>query len=186
MLGGSVHTVKENAEALIVASKEIGLEVNAVKTKYTDTSPEQNAGRNNSIKIDSSSFEKGEQFKYLGTTVRNQNSNQEEIKSRFNSRNPFCQLVKNLLSSRLLSKNLKIKIYKTTILPVVFYVCETWSLILREERRLRLFDNKVHWRIFGPKRDEVTGKWRRMHTEKLNDLYYSPNVIGVVKSRRNR
>jgi hypothetical protein len=71
-------------------------------------------------------------------------------------------------------------------LPVVLYGCETWSLTLREEHRLRVFENRVLRRIFGPKRDEVTGEWRRLHNEELNDLYSSPNIIGVIKSRRLR
>jgi len=78
--------------------------------------------------------------------------------------------VQNLLSYRLLSKNLKIKIYRTVILPIL-YGCETWSLSLREERKLRVFENKVLRRIFGPRRDEVTGEWRRLYNEELNDLY---------------
>ena len=86
--------------------------------------------------------------------------------------------MQNLSSSRLLSKNLKIKIYRNIILPVVLYGCETWSLTLREEMKLRVFENKVFRRIFGPRRDEVTGDWRRMHKEELNDLYASPNIVG--------
>ena len=92
----------------------------------------------------------------------------------------------NLLSSRLLSKNLKIKIYRTIILPVVLYGCETWSLTSREERRLRVFENKVLRRIFGPRSDEGTGDWRRLHKEELNDLYSSPNMVRVIKWRRMR
>jgi len=94
--------------------------------------------------------------------------------------------VQNLLSSRLLSKNLKIKIYRIIILPVVLYACETWLLILREERRLRVFENRVLRKVFGPKRDDVTGEWRKLHNEELNDLYSLPNIVRVVKSRRMR
>jgi len=94
--------------------------------------------------------------------------------------------VQNIFSSRLLSKNLKIKIHRTKILPVVLYGCETWSLKLREERKLRVFDNMVLRRIFGPRRDEVTGEWRRLHNEELNDLYCSPNLVLVIKSIRMR
>jgi len=94
--------------------------------------------------------------------------------------------VQNLLSYRLLSKNLKIKIYRTIILPVVLYGCETWSLTLREEHRLRVFDNRVLKKVFGPRRDEVTGEWRKLHNEELNDLYSLPNIVRVVKLRRMR
>ena len=96
--------------------------------------------------------------------------------------------VQNLLSSRLLSKNLKIKIhvYRTIILPVVLYGCETWSLTLREERKLRVFENIVLRRIFGPRRGEAMGEWKRLHNEELNDLYSSPNIVWVIKSRRMR
>jgi hypothetical protein len=88
------------------------------------------------------------------------------------------------LSSRLLSKNTKIRVYRSVVLPVVLYGCETWSLTLSEEQRLRAFENRVLRRIFGPKRDEATGEWRRLHKEELNDLYSSPNIIRVIKSRR--
>jgi len=85
----------------------------------------------------------------------------------------------------LLPKNLKIKIYRTIILPVL-YGYETWSLTLREERKLRMFENMVLRRIFGPRRVEVTGEWRRLHSEELNDLYPLPNTVRVIKSRRMR
>ena len=103
----------------------------------------------------------------------------------FIARNACCHSVQNLLSSSL-SKNLKIKIYRTIIFLVVLSGCETWSLTLREERRLRLFQNWVLRRIFGPKRDEVTGEWRKLHNEKLNNLYSSPSIVRVMKSRRTR
>ena len=100
------------------------------------------------------------------------------------SGNACYHSVQNLLSSRLLSKNLKIKIYRTIILPVVLYGCETWSLTLREERKLRVFENMVLRRIFEPRRDKVMGEWRRLHNCKLNDLYSSPNIVQVIKLRR--
>jgi hypothetical protein len=90
------------------------------------------------------------------------------------------------LSSRLLSRNIKTKIYKTIILPVVLYGCETWSLTLREEHRLRVFENRVLRRIFGPKKDAVTGGWRKLHNEELHNLYSSPSIIRMIKSRRMR
>ena len=80
---------------------------------------------------------------------------------------------------------MKIKIYKTIILPVVLYGCATWSLTLREESRLRVFENRILRRIFGPKRDE-NGECRRLHNEELHSLYRSPNMVRVIKSRRLR
>jgi len=80
----------------------------------------------------------------------------------------------------------KLKIYRTIILTVVLYGCETWSLTFMEECRLRVFENRVLRRIFGPKRDEVTGEWRKLYNEELNDLYCSPNIVRVIKSRRIR
>jgi hypothetical protein len=84
------------------------------------------------------------------------------------------------LSSRLISKNVKIKVYETVILPVVLYGCETWSLILREEHRRRVFENRVLRRIFGPKREE-DGSWRKLHNDELHDLYSSPDIVRVIK-----
>jgi hypothetical protein len=128
-----------------------------------------------------------EELKYLETTLTNHNSIGEEIKSRLKSGNDASyHLVQNILSSNLLLKNLKIKIHRTIIMPVVVYGCKTWSLTLREERRLRVFQNRVLRRKFGLKRDEVTGEWRKLHNEGLNDLYSSPNNIQVIQSRRMR
>ena len=112
-----------------------------------------------------------------------QNSIQEEIKSRLKSRNACYHSVQNLLSSSLLSENIKITIYGITILPALLYGCKSWLLALGEECRLTLFEGRVLRRIFGPKRDEVSWEWKKIHNEELNDLYSSPNIVWVIKSR---
>jgi hypothetical protein len=159
-LGENIDTIQNNIEALLDAGKEVGLEVNSEKTKYVLMSRKK-AGQKHGINIANRSFEGVAKFKYLGTTLTDQNCMQEEAKSRLNSGNACYHSVQSLSSSRLLSRNVKVKIYKTIILPVVLYGCETWSLTLREGTRLRVFENRVLRRIFGPRTDEVTGEWRK-------------------------
>jgi len=120
-------------------------------------SGDQNAGPSHSMKTNNSSFEGVKGFKYLGTALTNQNCIWEAIKNRLKSGNACYHSVQNLLSSSVLSKDTKIKTYRTIILHVVLYGCEAWSLTLREEHRLRVFENRAMRRIFGPKRDEITG-----------------------------
>jgi hypothetical protein len=129
----------------------------------------QNAGQNRDIKTANRCFENLAQFRYLVTTVTNENLNQMEIKRRLNS-------VQILLSSCLLCRNIKIRIHKTTILPVVLYGCETLFLTLREEHKLRVLENRVLRRIFELKRNN----------EELHNLLFSPNIIRMIKSRRMR
>jgi hypothetical protein len=125
----------------------------------------QNAGQNHNIKKGGRSFENVAQFKYLGTTVTNQNLIQEEIKRIWNSGNSCYHSVQKLLFSRLFPKNVKIRIYKTIILPMVLYGCETWYLTLREVHRQRVFEKRV------------------LHNEELHNLYSSPSIIRNIKSR---
>jgi hypothetical protein len=150
---------------------EFILELNPEKSKCMLMSRSQKTGQKYSIKIASRAFEDVAMFKYHGTRLKDQNHMHEEIKSRLNSGNACYHKVQSLLSSRLLSRNLKVKIYRTILLPFVLYGCETESLTLREEHRLRVFEIRVLRGIFVPKRDEVTGEWRRLHNGELHNLY---------------
>jgi hypothetical protein len=140
-------------------------------------SRQQNAGQSCDIKITNRSFENVSQLKYLGTTETNQNL---ERKRKLNYGNVFYHLAQNLLSSRLLYKNVKIRRCKIIIMPAFLCGCETWSLTLREAHRLWVFENRVMRIIFGPKRDEVTGEWRKLHNEELRNLYSSPSIIRMI------
>jgi hypothetical protein len=157
-VGGSIDTIKKNTKALLVASKEVGLEVNPEKTKHMLMSRSQKIGQKHSIKVANTSFEDVAKLKNLGKRLTDQNCMHEEINSRLNSGNACYHSVHSLLSSRLLSRNLKVKIYKTIILPTVLYGCETWSLTKRKEHILWVFENTGLRRTVGPKRDEITGE----------------------------
>jgi hypothetical protein len=152
IVGENIDAIQKDTKSLLDASKE-GL--NPEKTKYMLVSRCQKAGQRQSIKIRNRFFENVAKFKYLRTTLTDQNCIHEEIKGRLNSGNACYHSVQSLLSSCLLSRNIKVKIYKTIILPVL-YGCETWSVTLTEEHRLRVFENRVLRRIFGPKRHDVT------------------------------
>ena len=142
--------------------------------------------KNHYIKIDDKSFERVKQFQYLGKTKTNQNFIYEDIKSRLMSQNACYCSVQNLWSSSLLSKNTKIKIHRTVILPIVLYKCEAWPLALTEEHRLRVFKNRMLKKMFGLMRDEIAGEWRRLHIKELYDLFSLTNIIRMIKSRRMR
>jgi hypothetical protein len=145
----NIDSIKNNKETLLDSSKEVGLEVNPEKAKYMLMSCSQKLGQKHSIKIADRSFEDVVKFIYLGTTLTDQNCMHEEINSILNSGNAWYCSVQSLLSSCLLSRNVKVKIHKTLIVPVVLYGCETRSLTLREEHRLRVFKNRVFRIIFG-------------------------------------
>ena len=150
-------------------------------------SRDQNAGRSHNIKDWQQLLWEGG-VKIHGNNLNKWKFHSGRIMSRLKSRGGGAHYhsVQILLSSRLLPKNTKIKIYRIIILSDVQNGCETWSITLGEEQRLRVFENRVLRRIFGTKRDEVKGKWRKVHNEELNDLYPSPNIVRGIKSRRMR
>jgi hypothetical protein len=152
LLQCNIDNIKKNPETLIDANKKVSLKINIQKTKYMLLSRQQNASQNGDIKIASRSFENVSQLKYLQLTVTNQNLIQEQIKRGLTSDNACHHSVQKLLSSHLLLKIIK----NILILSVVLYGCDTWSLTLREEHRLRLFENRVLRRIFGLRKDGVT------------------------------
>jgi hypothetical protein len=180
LVGDNIDTIKKNDETSIDASEEVGLEINVEKTKYMLLSRHQNVGQSRDVKIADRSFENVSQFKYLGTTVINTNFIQEEIKRRLISDNTYYHSVQNLFSSSLLSKNVKIRIYETLILPFILYGCEILSLILREERRYWVFENRALEIMSGLESDEVTGGWRELPNEELHNLHFPPSVIRMV------
>ena len=144
--------------------------MNADKTKYFVVSRSENAGRSSNMKIDNGHFEWLEEFRYLGTTLTSQNSVQVEMKNSLMPGNAWYHSVRIFCLPYCYPK-FKSKIHRTVILRFVSYVIETCSLTLTDERRLRVFEYGVLSRIFWPKRDEVTGEWKKQHNEKVNDLY---------------
>ena len=154
LIGDDIRTIERKVHVLLNACNGIGLAENTGKTMYMEIGRHRGIIANEHIRIGSNSYEKVKSFKYLGSLVTNQNSIQDEIKCRLKAGNSHYYSVQILLYSGLSSKNLKFKIYKTIILPVVLYGCEALSLTLREERRLRIFENRILRRILGPKRDQ--------------------------------
>ncbi|KAJ9574461.1 hypothetical protein L9F63_008387, partial [Diploptera punctata] len=162
LLSDSEEIVSVNTHTLLSNTKKLGLEVNINKTKYMVTRRNSLNNVNVQLMTNEENVEEVAEFKYLGTIITNRNEMHKEIKHRLNSGNACYYALQRLLMSQLLSKNVKLKIYKTIILPVILYGCETWTLTLREERRLQVFENKVLRKIFGPKRDKQTVKSRRL------------------------
>jgi hypothetical protein len=151
--------------------------VNPEKIKYKLLPRYQKAEIKHTTKTANRPFEDTGKFNYLGASQTDQNCMHEEVKSRLNSRNACYHSVQSLLSSSIPSRNLKVKIYKTIILKVVLCGCETWSLVLREKHRLIASEKRVLRRIFGPRKDEVTGEWRKLHS---GDKIKENEVAGYV------
>ena len=164
---------------LLNACKDIGLAVNTGKTKKLEMGLHRGMIANEHIKICSNSYEKVKNFKCLGSLLANQNYIQEEIKCKLKAGNS-CYSVKTHLSSRILSRNLEIKVYKAIILPVVLYGCENGLI-----HKGRNATKGIRKQDSGPKRDG-NREWRRLHKEELHTLHLSPNIVRGMKSRRLR
>jgi hypothetical protein len=139
-----------------------------------------------SLTVAGKSFERVKEFAYLGALITDRNYIKSELKRRTRSGNACYYSVQKLLATRLLSKKAKLIIYRSIILPVALYGCETWTLTREYENWFRVFENKVLRRIHGPKRDDHTGEWRRLHNEELHSLHAAPDILRVIKSRRLR
>jgi hypothetical protein len=144
------------------------------------TSCHQNSGQNQNVRIANELFENVAKFRYLGITLTNHNDINDEINGILNSRNACYNSVQSFFVFPSHVKKLKMKIYKTIILPVVLYGCENWFLTLREECRLRVFESRVLRRTFEPKREEDRS-WRKLDNDELHDLYSSPNIVKVTE-----
>ena len=131
-------------------------------------------------------FEMVREFKYMERALTNRNCIHEKMKSKLNSSNAYHHSVQNRLSCSLLPQNRNIKIHRNIFLPVLFYTCTAWSLTLRKDTGWGCFENRVLRKIFRTKRGEETGEWRILHHKELYDLYSSPNIIRVIKSRKIR
>jgi hypothetical protein len=145
----------------------------------------QKVGPKHSIKTTNKTFENVAKFKYSGT-LTDQNQMHKEIKSSLNLGNACYHSIQSLLSSCLLSRNVKVKKYKTTVLPAVLYGCETLALASRDEHKLRVFENMVLRTISGPKRDKVLGEWRKLHNAELHNMYSYSRIIRQIKAKRMR
>jgi hypothetical protein len=188
LLGDSREIVRRNAELLKKAGEEVGLEFSEEKTKYMLVDRLGEELDVSDLEVDNMIFEKVSIFKYLGGLLEDRKDMGigAEIKQRLNSGNACFYALNKLLKSRDLSRNTKLRIYKTIILPVVLYGCETWALTRQQENRFRVFENKILRKIFGAKRDEETGEYRRLHNQELEELFDSPSIIRVMKARRTR
>jgi len=177
--------MKKTTEALIAPTKQSGLQANAENTKYMGMCSRPAYKTRSHIKIGNKSFEWVKHFRYFVITLTTLHCIHEKIKTRLKLGNVCYHSAQNILSCSLLSKNITTKIFRSNILPAILFGCEICSLTQREKHKLRVFENRVLRKIFGPNRDEATEALRRLHNEELCDLYSSLN-IRLIKSTRTR
>lgn len=186
IIGNSRLNVKNTFSNFEEHAGNMGLKINEEKTKYMYST------RNNRIRdrvgqnitIDDYNFERVKKFKYLGTTLSEDTDGTEEINCRIQAGNKCLYATHKLLKSKQTSRRTKINIYKTIIRPVVMYGCETWTLTVANEERLRVFERRVLRKIYGPTVDATTGRYRTRTNRELEDLYGEPNIVREIKSKR--
>lgn len=177
--------LKNLTKLFIQETSRMGLKINDEKTKYMHFS-KQEIDQTNEINIDGHSFEKVDLFKYLGILISSQNSEEPEINNRINQANKSMYACNKILTSKILSRQTKFKVYHTIIRPVLLYGAETWILNKKEERKLIVFENKILRKIFGPVNDN--GEWRIRHNEEIRNLYrdYDYDITAHARVRRLR
>ena len=176
VLLGYEEILRANTHTLLSNTKKLGLKVNINKTKYMVTNRYSLYNGNGQLMTNEGNFEEVAEFKYLGKIITKRNEMHKELK----------QEAQLLCITGTFVIPTSLKLYRTVILPVILYRCETWTLTLKEEKMLQVFENKVLRKIFVPKRDDQTGAWRRLHNGELHNLYEKPDIIRIVRSRRLR
>lgn len=173
-------------EVLETAASKFGLHVNEKKTEYLLLSRDEVAVRKRlqPLVTENRKFKRVREFKYLGTVFNEGGSCEAEINARIQAGNRCYHSLGQLLKARNLSRQVKIRLYKTLIQPVVMYGCETWSIRRQDYCKLLVFERKVLRKIFGPVQDATTGEWRIRHNEELNSIYRHPTIVGLVRSKR--
>jgi len=182
LLGETRDDVRRLCGELLETASRVGLEVNEGKTEYLVMTEERTD--EDPLDVGDLRFENVEEFRYLGSTVTSDNDMNREVTLRIQSGNRCLFSVGHLLSSRVLSRRAKLRIYNSVIRPCVLYGCDTWNLTVRMQERLLVFENRVLRRILGPKRDPVTGRFRMRPNEETRQLTGQPLITSVIKSRR--
>jgi len=178
LLAENKEDIIEQTQELLEAAKRVGLEINVKKTKYMiaqrSVLPED---VHTHLEVGAYKFNRVQKFQYLGTLITQNNEIQEEIKARIHAVNRCYFGLNKLFKSRILSKNLKIQLYRTLIRPVVMYGCETWTLHKIQQNNLLVFERKILRSIFGPCIDSHTGEWRIRYNVEIRELYQKPNIV---------
>jgi hypothetical protein len=184
LLTENKENLREQAGKLLDTAKRIGLEINTEKTEYLIMQRGELADHVFPfLEVEQYKFQRVREFIYLGSILTEKNDELTEIKARLQSGNKCYYRLSNLLKTRMISKNLKIQLYRTLIRPVVMYGCEVWTLRKSEQNRLLIFERKILRRIFGPCKDDTTGEWRIRKNKEFKQLYQMLDIIREIKKK---